>query len=824
MQKSVGIACLLIWLTTIPVGAQETRGTISGTVRDRDGVLPGADVKITNTGTNVSQQLVTNASGYFEAPLLIAGEYEVSIEIANFKSFRQTGIQLAVGQSIPLSITLEVGNLSERVDVVAAAVLLDTNAVSSGLSFENRLLTELPAFSSMPLLLVRSVSGVAASAAPQFATQGFVGGPSTQAAPLGGVGGTEDPIDGATNAGNNRNVATSPNSDMLQEMRIETSNFDASVGHGTGLGISMMTKAGTNRYSGSAAYQTWTSKLNGANHFQKPILDKDPFLKKVFESGKSTNTSLTMGGPLALPTLGNGQNKLFFFANYSYVADLIPGNIQGGPTTIPASEAHLRGDFSDLLLLPNPQQYRIYDPLSVRPDPNRPGRVIRDPFPNNIIPANRIDNPMYPLYTQFLPTANQNPTSPGLAPNDNYLGAAEPDQTHSHLWGGRIDYNLSEKDRLFFRFAGSYFTEEDDDWTYANPLSNGLHATWRLRKSWSYTGNWTRAFGGTVIDTNIASNWFLDSERRLGLKRYKPTDFGFPQYVDDFCAARTGGCQMPQVQIAGYQTFGGPNVGVFPEVLNVQGQVNLTHVRNSHTIRAGTDNRNHLRKLPNLGNTSPVVSYTNMYTRPADDTVVFGTPANLGLSWAAFMMGILTSFQVDDLVAPDLQSPYFSVYGQDTWRASRNLTLNFGVRWEYEDGVAESNGRDIVGWDPNAITSITALAEAAYAANPNPNRPASTFQVRGGPMFASDPATNGRSWKGQHMWMPRVSGAYRLGSRTVLKGGYGMFYDTLNASSYTPLTTGFSATSTRVTSNGFGQTWALGDPKNGILPQQDPFP
>ena len=141
--------------------------------------------------------------------------------------------------------------MSERVDVVAAAVLLDTNAVSSGLTFENRLLTELPTFSSMPMLLIRSVSGVAASAAPQFATQGFVGGPSAQAGPIGGVGATGYTIDGATNAGNGRNMATSPNSDMLQEMRIETSNFDASVGHGTGLGVSMMTKAGTNRLSGT---------------------------------------------------------------------------------------------------------------------------------------------------------------------------------------------------------------------------------------------------------------------------------------------------------------------------------------------------------------------------------------------------------------------------------------------------------------------------------------------------------------------------------------------------------------------------------------------
>src|SRR5918999_5030411 len=203
MRKSLTIAgALIAVLIAGSAAAQETRGTISGTVRDKDGVLPGANVTITNTGTNVSQQLVTNGSGYFEAPLLIAGAYEVSVELPNFKSFRQTGIQVAVGQTVSLTVTLDVGNMSERVDVVASAVLLDMNAVSSGLSFENRLITELPSFSSMPLLLIRNVSGVAASAAPQFATQGFVGGPSSQAGPIGGVGAAEYTIDGATNAGN----------------------------------------------------------------------------------------------------------------------------------------------------------------------------------------------------------------------------------------------------------------------------------------------------------------------------------------------------------------------------------------------------------------------------------------------------------------------------------------------------------------------------------------------------------------------------------------------------------------------------------------------
>ncbi len=824
MHRLLRIAAFLLAMgLAAGAAAQETRGTISGTVRDADGVLPGAIVRVTNTGTGVSQQLVTNTSGYFEAPLLIAGPYEVLVEMPGFRSVRQTGIQLSVAQSLSLNLVLVVGSVSETVDVVANALILDTNAVTSGVTFGSRLVQELPSFSNMPLLMIRSVSGVSASAAPQFATQGFVGGPSLQAGPLGGVGGIEYTIDGATNNGNNRFVATSPNADMLQEMRIETSNFDASIGHGTGLSVSMMTKAGTNRLTGTAGYQTWSSKLNGANYFQQKILDSDPILKKTFEAGGSTNTSFTLGGPVVLPRIINGRNKLFFFANYSYVSDLLPGNIQGGATTIPASEAHLRGDFSDLLLLPNPQQYRIYDPLTARPDPSRPGRIIRDPFPNNVIPQNRIVNPMYNLYTQFLPTPNQNPTSPGLAPTSNYLGAAEPDQTHSHVWGFRTDFNPSASDRLFFRAAGSYFTEEDDDWTYESPLSNGLHATWRLRKSWSYTGSWTRVLGkSTVVDTQIGANWFLDAERRLGLKRYQPTEFGLPQYVDDYCSGRIGGCQMPQVQIAGYQTFGN-NVGVYPEIVNLQGQINVTHVRAAHTLKVGTDNRNHKRTIASLGNTSPVFVFNNQYTRAADDTTVY--PAgNLGLSWAAFMLGIPTQVSVDDFVAPDLQSPYLSFYAQDTWRATSNLTLNLGFRYEYENGVAEAQQRDIVDWDPNAVTSISGLAEAAYAASPNANRAASTFQVRGGPVYASNTATNGRSWNGEHLWMPRMSVAYRLGSRTVLKAGYGMFYDTLNASTYTPLTTGYTATSTRTVSNDFGQTWTMGDPAAGIVPVTNPFP
>ena len=234
------------------------------------------------------------------------------------------------------------GTLAERVDVTANAPLLDTNTVSSGLRFEQRLVQDLPMLSNMPVLLARTVSGVNANGQVPFAAQGFVGGPSGQAGVIGGAGSTEYTIDGATNNGQNRQLATSPNADMIQEMRIETSNFDAAVGHGSGLGISMMTRAGTNQKRGTVNYQYWTNRLNGADFYKQQVFDANRAAEKTFEDGQSNNLSLTYGGPLSIPRIVNGKNKLFMFLNYSYANDFLPGK-SGVNSTIPANQQHLPG-------------------------------------------------------------------------------------------------------------------------------------------------------------------------------------------------------------------------------------------------------------------------------------------------------------------------------------------------------------------------------------------------------------------------------------------------------------------------------------------------
>jgi hypothetical protein len=830
MRIRLWALCVVFSLAALPAWAQETRGNINGTVQDSTGVVPGATVRITNVDTGQTQQLVTNGSGYFEAPLLQPGQYRVIVEMPSFKTLTQSGITLSVGQSLALKLMLEVGQVSERVDVVGRAPLLDTTSVSSGQTYDQALISGLPMAANMPILLARFAQGVVSPTTQVFVISGQIDGPTNAAGSvLGGVGGFNYTIDGATNAGSSRRIASSPNADMIQEMRVETSNFDASQGHGTGSSINMMTRSGSNLLHGTANYQYWSNKINSLNPQQKLAFTARPDTGKIYEGGYMNNVAVTVGGPVVIPRMVNGRNKLFFFGNYQRNYDNAPA--QSTPTsTVPANAKHLNGDFSDLLALPSGAQYQIYDPLTVRPDPARPGSFIRTPFPNNIIPKDRFMNPdgtyknrLFALYKDMSPTPNQNLVENGQVPTNNYYQGGIPNQVTAQQFGFRVDYNHSASDRFFFRASGTTFYEYNTDWTYETKYA-GLHSNDKTRASWSYTGNWTKVIGSTVIDTQIAANRFYEDQQRRGLHKYKPTDVGLPSYLDDFCLA-VDNCMLPTININGYQSVStGADGGL--DTTNLQMQSNVTSVKGTHTLRGGVDFRLAMRRggLMAAGNVSSTYNFDNFYTRAADTTTVFAS-SSIGPSLAALMLGIPSSVSIGQNAPISMRNPYYGVFFQDTWRASPNLTLNFGLRYEFEDGITESQDRWLTEFDPNAQLGITQLAQAAYARNPIPQVPVSDFRVLGGSVYAGAPGASGLSWKGESMWMPRASGAYKLGDRTVVKGGYGLFFDTLNAGDYGGFNqTNYSTSTTNVVSTDFGQTWLLGDPVNGISPLTNPFP
>ncbi len=821
---------IVVSLAVATVSAQETRGNINGTVHDSSGVIPGATVTIINVENGQTQTLVTNASGYFEAPLLQAGQYRVTVAMDQYKSLTQSGITLSVGQSLTLKLALEVGSISERVEVSAKAPLLDTTSVSSGQNFDQALIAGLPMASNMPILLSRFAQGVVSPTTQVQVISGQIDGPTNAAGSVvGGVGGFNYTIDGATNAGSSRRIASSPNADMIEEMRVETSNFDASQGHGTGGTIAMMTRAGSNSLRGTANYQYWTNKINSLNPQQKLAFSQRPETGKIYEGGYENYLATTLGGPVVIPRMIDGRNKLFFFANYQRNYDNAPA--QSTPTsTVPANEKHLNGDFSDLLALPNGSQYQIYDPLTARPDPARPGSVIRTPFPNNIIPRDRFMNPngtykspLFELYRDMVPAPNQNFVEQGQEPSNNYYQGGIPNQVTAQNFGGRVDYNHSSSDRFFFRASGTTFYEYNVDWTYETKYA-GLHANDKTRASWSYTGNWTKVRKSMVIDTQVSANRFYEDQQRRGLHGYKPTDVGLPSYLDEYCQS-VNNCMLPTINVAGYQGVSTAADGGL-QTTNLQVQSNVSSVVGTHTFRGGLDYRLAMRKagLMAAGNVSSSYNFDTLYTRAADTTAVFPA-SNIGLSLASLMLGIPSSVSIGENAPISMTNPYYGAFLQDTWRVRPNFTLNFGLRYEYENGIRESDDRWVTEFDPDARLAITDLAQAAYARNPIPQVPVSDFRVLGGSVYAGAPGASGLSWLGESMWMPRLSGAYTIGERTVLKGGYGLFFDTLNAGDYTGFNqTGYSSATTNVTSTDFGRTWLLGDPANGISPLTDPFP
>jgi hypothetical protein len=423
------------------------------------------------------------------------------------------------------------------------------------------------------------------------------------------------------------------------------------------------------------------------------------------------------------------------------------------------------------------------------------------------------------LYANLVPQPNQNFIESGQQPAGNFYQGGQPDSPVSHQYGFRVDFNATAKDRFFFRTSGVNFLEYVSDWTYQNAdPALRMHSADRSRYQWSYTGTWTRTLGSTVFDTSVATNRFNQVDKFLGLKRFTPTDVGLPGYLDEFCSTH-GGCTLSAINIGGYQGFGG-GLSDGDTATHIQGQSSVTSVKGRHTLHGGIDVRRAQRDRTGGGNRSGQLTFDRTYTRQFSDESTL-TPSNLGLTLAAFELGLPTSASINDERPSTFSNYWTSAFGQDTWRLGR-LTINGGLRFEYETGVREKDGHMIVGWDPNAPTAITNAAQAAYLSSGLQNQAGmpATLSVLGGPVYGGE---SGVSQPGEAMWMPRVSASYLLNTRTVLKGGYGLYYDTLTAADNFAAQAGYSVTTTSTISDDLGRTFKWATPATGST-SFDPFP
>lgn len=832
-RNQVVLLAVTLLMATAAMGYQETRGVIFGRVLDPSGApVAGAAVRIRNTDTNTVAEQRTNETGYYEANFLIPGLYSVSVEIEGFKQAVQSGIQLSVGTRQEIVVKLEMGAVSETVSVTAETPLLETTAVSSGRVIDNRSMSELPVLSNAPLLLSRFTPGIQSPGTNRYLSFNSQSGASNLNT-AGNVGGNDYSIDGALNASDGRQISYIPHTDALLEFKVETSGFDASIGATTGAAVAMMTKAGTNDYHGTASWMHWQQRWSGTPFFTRQLWYRnlaaaeatgdqakiDAALAKPKQpSGHSNNYSASLGGPVRIPKVYDGKNKLFFFFSYNGFKDTKPA--EGTPQATVPTMAQREGDFSDLLRLSlNPQRFQIYDPLSVKADPARPGHFVRTPFTGNIIPKSRMVNPTYGTYVKFLPVPNSPPLDPTRdAPYNNYQAVAQPYNWDYNSISSRLDFAPTEKHRFFARGSWFDYKEDRNDWTYE--VARGLQSDGLHRTNPSGTADWVFTPTPTTV-WNVAGslNHYYQSVLVKLPYTYKPSDVGLPAYLDQKAGDRA---ILPQMLWDGYSGISQPTP-YLRMVQTLSSKVDYTNIRGSHTLRAGFDMRQYYRTGRDDSNSAGRFSFDATYTRMTDDNVV--NPAgNLGHGWASYLLGIPNNIRVDTIDSYALNNPYYGWFAQDNWRVTPKLSLTLGLRMEYEGGPTERYNRMIGWYDPSLKLPIEAGAEAAYAKAPLAEVPASQFNVQGGSVYPGVNGTPRSLWSGELMFLPRIAAAYQIRPRTVVRAGYGIFYDTYNVLQRGFSYNGFSRSTSTILTNDFGQTWNAGDPVNGVSPLKDPFP
>ncbi len=521
MSRCFQAAICLVVVFCASATAQETRSTLSGRVLDPQGsAIVGASVIVRNVDRNVSTSLKTNATGYYEADLLIPGNYEITAEMSGFKKLVRSGVALPVSSSLVIDLPLTVGGLSETVAVTAEAPLLESTAVTSGRVLDNVTLMELPVMGNSAITLVRLTPGMQTGGVNNYlALHSNLGGSDYNVD--GNVGQNAWTLDGSPNTGPSRRLAYLPYTDAVAEFKVETNNFDASVGQSTGAAVTMISRSGNNDFHGTATWQHWQQRWQGTPFFVKQAYynsinaaeaagnkaladsirntDKQP-------AGRSNNWGASGGGPVILPKIYNGKNKLFWFFTYNALKEVKTEDPSTFNRTVPTA-LERGGDFSDLLSLPNSSQYIIYDPITVRRDPARPSNYIRTPFPNNVIPKARFVNPSYDAIMKLYPLPN-NPPAAGQQPVNNYLASKTPYNWDYKAFSNRVDYQPSNRFRIFGRWSYNNFAPEDrGDWTYET--ARGLNVGGLVRQN--VGGNLDVVYtqsSNTVWDINFALNQF----------------------------------------------------------------------------------------------------------------------------------------------------------------------------------------------------------------------------------------------------------------------------------------------------------------------------
>ena len=777
-------------LVLAQLAGQEARGTLRGRVTDPSrAVVVGARVDSANTQTGVHFASVTNGSGDFLIPYLVPGPYSITIESPGFRTYQRTGIVVRVNDSVAVDVTLELGQASQTVQVSAETPMLDTSTASMGQVVESRTILELPLKDGMVLTLATLAPGVTFT--PESA--GYVrpfdtSSPSTMSVDGTRSGSNQFMVDGAPNMQGTQ-VAYAPPPGVVDEFKVQGVSFDAGSGFFGGAAINMSLKSGANDVHGQMYYFMQNPVLN-ADKFFRLAVGKPQF--RLYRWGGS------LSGPVYLPNLYNGRNRTFFMYGYEGIwsFDPSPWVVETVPTA-----AQRTGNFSDLLAVG--ATYQIYDPYSIVPASG--GRFRRSPLSGNMIPSNLI-NPVAAKIAALWDAPNQTGTADGT--NNYQKGKNAQDTYWNHIV--RIDHNLSDKQRFYVRVN---FTD--------------LQRPENIRHNNAVGDNFYRYNKGFAFDDVyvVSPSFFINARYTLTrfITGYQPYQSGWDlaglgfssNFINQINQLDPRRLKLPNISVSGYPSLGGVNSRNNTATDIHEWAANATTIIGSHTLRYGFAYRTYRRNSFNLGSSSGALSFDATWTRgPLDNSAA--APQQLGQSMAAFLYGLPGgSFPISDSYAE--QSGVPALYIQSDWKASQKLTLSVGFRYERPSPVTERFNRSVRGFDFTAASPIQDQARANYALKPIPEVPVDQFKVLGGLTFAGVGGQPRTLWTtDQNLFMPRFGFAYSVTPKTVLRGGYGIFFDALGVTNFHVNQTGWSRSTSLVLSVDNGQ--------NYLTSLTDPFP
>lgn len=773
--------CRLLALATLmgTLGAQEFRSTLTGRINDPSGAaVPGATIVALKTDTQSRFETVSGPEGFYTIPQLPPGEYQVTVNSPGFKKYVQSGVQLPSNSRVTQNVELALGSATEVLNVTDEAPSLNMASASAGQSITTREVENLPINGRAPMNLAAMAYGVINTGNRDqnrpYENSGFSN------LGMGGAvaGANEVLLDGVPNLGtlgnattqNDRRAAFSPPVDAVSEVKVDVLNVDAAYGGSGGGTVQIITKGGSNGLHGSLSEFNQTSNLTATPFFTNAGGGK----KTAF---RQNQWGITAGGPVWIPKLFNGKDKLFWFFTYEGHK-----NSEPAPTyiTVPTA-AQRRGDFSELLKLGT--NYTVYDPSTAVLSGST---ITRQAFPGNIIPQNRIN----PIATKYLDYIGQ-PNFAGKADGTNNFFAPLTTNNSYSSFSGRLDYNVSNANKLTGSVRQSMWQQNSGD-----IFSNIALGEAGLRSIWGASVDDVHTFSPTVV-----------GNLRVGFNRYRayyeqnsdgydPGQLGFPSYI----AANATRLIMPQFAFSDGFLLASPvtNLHYSDQPYNTY-QIfgSVTKMKGSHTIKVGGEIR--VLDFSNFAWSASTGSYTFDNNWVKANSTAAGSP--LGGAMAAFLLGLPSSGNQSVNATAKNTAKYNVLFLQDDWHVRPNLTLNMGLRWEYNGATTERWNRASIGFDSAASNQVTAPARTAYAKAPLAQLPASQFNPTGGLLFASNDQRTATEMS-KTAFSPRLGinwSPSALKGRTVLRAGLGMFdylYGVIQ-----PQQPGFSYTNTYVATN-----------------------